>query len=79
MQVHWSAVPPKEAKIQIITSVHLAAGHGSGGRTGSGEDAIEVEMARTKTQAMMNLSDIFKLISTAELWKNRHRKWQQVF
>lgn len=46
---------------------------------GKGEDAIEVEMARTKTQVMMNSSDIFKLISTAELWKNGHRKWQHVF
>lgn len=46
---------------------------------GNGEDVIEVEMTRTKTQAMMNSNGIFKLISIAELWKNRHMKWEQVF
>jgi len=46
---------------------------------GNGEYVIEVEMTRTKMQAMMNSNHIFKLISIAELWKNRHMKWQQVF
>lgn len=68
-----------QASIQIITSVHLTVDHSGAGRMGNGEDVIEVEMTRTKMQAMMNSNGIFKLIPIAELWKNRHVYFKYIY